>query len=726
MSEPRISVLLPLPLAGPYDYLAPEDAPLAVGQYVVVPLGPREVRGVVWAAPSTTELTEKAEKALKTVIRVLDAPPLTQDVRNFVDWVAAYTLFPQGAVLRMVMRSGAQLTPPKPKTGYVLGKTPPQKTTEIRAKVLAAAGDVPQTAQVLAAAAGCGVGVIKGLADAGALVPVSIDPDPPYPLPDLERPGPRLSPEQNAAAEALKADVVAGGYKTTLIDGVTGSGKTEVYFEAIAAALRKDPTAQVLVLMPEIALTLQFIKRVEARFGVAPTLWHSDAGDAGRRRAWRRVADGGARIVVGARSALFLPFQNLSLIIVDEEHDSSYKQEDGVLYQARDMAVARGARKGFPVILASATPALETMINVTQGRYSAVTLPGRFGGASMPETETIDLRAAPPDKGQWLSPKLIEAVDETLDRGEQAMLFLNRRGYAPLTICRKCGHRLTAPHSDTWLVEHRYENKLVCHHTGFSMPKPKHCPACGAEDSLAACGPGVERVGEEAKARWPDRRVAVFSSDTVQAPGEVKGLLADMAAGRIDILIATQIAAKGHHFPNLTLIGVVDADLGLSGGDLRAGERTYQLLNQVAGRAGRAEKKGRALLQTYQPNHPVMRALISGDRDTFLAQEAEGREMLGFPPYGRLAAVILTGEKEDQVRAAAQTLAKAAPHAKDVEVWGPAPAPIARLRGRTRMRFLVKAARTVNLQAFLTAWRADVKTPSSVRVAVDVDPYSFL
>ncbi|MEL7027950.1 MAG: primosomal protein N' [Pseudomonadota bacterium] len=724
---PRAAVLLPLPVKGAYDYVVPDGMGVGPGDFVTVPLGVREVTGVVWRYPSPTDLDAETSAKLKPILERLPAPPLTAELIDFVDWVAAYALFPPGAVLRMVMRSGRQLTPPRPKTGYVLSGVQPQRLTPARGRVLAAASATnPLTAAELAEAAECGASVVRGLAEAETLRAVEIAADAPYPEPALDGVGPTLSTDQDAAAEKLRAAVASGAYAPVLIDGVTGSGKTEVYFEAAAAALAQDPTAQVLVMLPEIALTLAFLKRVEARFGVRPALWHSDVGDKERGRVWRKVAEGQARLVAGARSALFLPFRNLRLIIVDEEHDAAYKQEDGVVYQARDMAVARAARGRFPIALASATPSLETFVNAETGRYAKATLSARFGGAVMPRTEAVDMRADGPEPGRWLSPKLVDALAATFASRRQSMLFLNRRGYAPLTICRKCGHRMTAPDSDTWLVEHRYENRLVCHHTGYSIPKPDRCPKCGAPDALAPCGPGVERVAEEVRGLFPEARMAVFSSDTVQSPKEAQRLLAAMRAGEIDMLVGTQVVAKGHHFPKLTLVGVVDADLGLQGGDLRAAERTFQLLSQVAGRAGREAEAGRALLQSYRPDHAVMRALVAGDRDAFLAEEIRDRKASGFPPFGRLAAIILSSPNEEALGGFARALAQAAPPAEGVEVWGPAPAPISRLRGRARVRFLVKALRTIHIQAYLRAWTSAVKVPAPVRMTIDVDPYSFL
>ena len=578
----------------------------------------------------------------------------------------------------------------------------------------------------LAAAAEVSSGVIKGLIDDGALEIRLVEPDLAFDAPDPTLPGAALNPSQAAAARELVAMTAAGGFSAALLDGVTGSGKTEVYLEVAAAVLAADPDAQVLVLLPEIALTQAVIARFEQRFGAAPAEWHSGVAPPKRRRVWEAVAQGRCRIVVGARSALFLPFASLRLIVVDEEHDGSYKQEDGFIYQARDLAVARAKIEDAAVILASATPSLETLWNAETGRYRWLKLSARHGAARLPEVDLIDMREAPPEPGRWLSPTLVSAMAEAYGRDEQSLLFLNRRGYAPLVLCRACGERMTAPETDSWLVEHRYTGRLVCHLTGFSMPKPEKCPHCGAADSLASIGPGVERVAEEAKERFPDARIAVFSSDTVFDAEGARTLITAMEDGEIDILVATQAAAKGHNFPNLTLVGVIDADLGLRGGDLRAAERTYQLLAQVSGRAGRRERPGRALLQTYAPEHAVMQALKAQDRDAFLAAEMAEREAAGLPPFGRLAALIVSAADgrvlEDFVRA----LAAAAPNAEGVEVYGPADAPLSLVRGRRRKRFLVRADRTIDLQGFLAAWRARVKIPGALRMTIDVDPYSFL
>ncbi len=716
------TVLLPMPLPEAFDYAVPEGLTLAEGDHVVVPLGKRLVNGVVWRVRDGAG----GNRPLKPVAERLEAPPLSTATRQFVDWTARYLAELPGNVLRSVLRSQGALQPSPIATVYRASGTAPGRLTEARTRVLEAAAAEPLTAAELARRAGVSPGVVKGLADAGALLAEERAVDPPFDAPDPYRDGLALNDGQEAASAQLRRLIAAGGFQAALLDGVTGSGKTEVYFEAIAELLRREPDAQVLVLLPEIALTQAVTARFEVRFGAEPALWHSALGGTGRRRAWREIAAGRARIVAGARSAIFMPFRNLRLIIVDEEHDPTYKQDDGLTYQARDLAVARGKLEGACVILASATPSLESLVNARAGRYAHIRLEARAGTALLPVIETLDLREFPPEPGHWLSEPLVREMAETLSRSEQVLLYLNRRGYAPLVLCRACGHKMKSPDTDRWLVEHRYTGRLICHTTGFSMPKPKACPECGTVDSLTSVGPGVERVAEEAALRFPDAVVEVFSSDTAMGADGVRELVACMERGEIDILVGTQIAAKGHNFPNLTLVGVVDADIGLKGGDLRAGERTYQTLVQVAGRAGRADRPGKAILQTHDPDHEAIAALVAGDRETFLSLETLMREQLGLPPFGRMAALILSGMDEGLLVTTAKAAAAAAPLSDDVKLFGPAEPPLAVVRGRHRRRFLVQAGRNVDVSAFMATWMARFKLPSSIRARVDIEPYSFL
>ena len=715
------SVLLPMPLPEAFDYAEPDDMGLEVGDQVTVPLGPRLLRGVVTALRQALG----GNRPLKPVAERLEEPRLPPGALEFIQWAARYAVDAPGQPLAIALR-GARAPKAKPVRVVDLTGISPARPTPARSRVLDAAAGPPLSPADLARAAGVSSGVVKALIDEGVLTVRLVEAEARFEDPDPSRPGAKLNPSQAAAAAALRAMLAEGGFNVALLDGVTGSGKTEVYLEAAAAVLAADATAQVLILLPEIALTQAVIARVATRFGASPAEWHSDVAPPARRRVWEAVAGGRCRIVVGARSALFQPFTNLALIVVDEEHDASFKQEEGFIYHARDLAVARGKIEEAAVILASATPSLESFRNAETGRYRWLRLTTRHGAATLPDITLIDLRESPPDAGCWLSPPLVKAMGETFARGEQTLLFLNRRGYAPLVLCKACGERLCAPDTDSWLVEHRYSGRLVCHLTGFSMPKPKACPHCGAHDSLVSIGPGVERVEEEARSLFPQARVAVFSSDTVYDAREARRLIEAMADGQIDILVATQAAAKGHNFPSLTLVGVVDADLGLRGGDLRAAERTYQLLAQATGRAGRKDRPGRALLQTWAPEHAVMQALAAQDRDAFVAAEMAEREIAGLPPFGRLAAVIASGLDPAQLEAFVQVMAQAAPNTPGVAVYGPADAPLGLIRGRRRKRFLVRADRAVDLSAYMAAWRARVKPPAAIRLAIDIDPYSFL
>jgi len=721
---PVARILFPIALPEPFDYDVPDGMAVQAGSYVMAPLGKTVRKAVVWEM-AADEVGEGRE--LKAVEHVFDVPPMSQAMRKFIDFTARYTVASPGAVLAMCLRAKGGLQPSPRETIYHLTGTQPDRMTPAREKALDAARALcPAGASAIAGEAGVSNAVVSGLAKAGALEAQRVDIDRPFPAPDGARPGKTLTPEQEAASKTLRAAMAAGGYQPFLLDGVTGSGKTEVYFEAIAQALESDRHAQVLVLLPEIALTQAILDRFTERFGAPPAPWHSGLSEKERRRSWREAAHGRARIVIGARSALFLPYQKLALIIVDEEHDGSYKQGEGVIYHARDLSVMRAKLEGGGVILASATPALETAVNAEAGRYNVLRLAARPGAARLPDVEIVDLKRDAPARGSWLSPKLAEAMRETLERGEQSLLFLNRRGYAPLVICKSCGERLKSPGTDSWLTEHRYTGKLVCHVTGFSMPKPDNCPLCGAADSLMGVGPGVERVAEEARVLLPNAKVEIFSSDTAMGGQATRGIVERMAGGEIDVLVGTQIVAKGHNFPTLTLVGVVDADTGMKGGDLRAGERTYQLLSQVAGRAGRAQRPGRALIQTYMPDNPAMLALAAGDRDGFLAIERENRAMLEMPPFGRLAALIVSAPSAELVDIFCREIGEIAPHGEGIDVYGPAAPPLSVVRGRHRRRFLVQAGKTVNLSAYMATWRKAMKVPSAVRVAVDIDPYAFM
>jgi primosomal protein N' (replication factor Y) len=724
MKRRVVDVLVPVALDQAYSYVVPSGMDVAPGDIVAVPLGPREALGVVWAENENPN--PRLDNRLKDISDKLDVPPLKVELRKFVDWVSNYTLSPRGMVVRMALRMGEHLGPARERVGVRLAGPHPKRMTAARNRVLGVCADgLIRSKGEIAEEAGVSVGVIDGLVDEGALETLVLPPDPVAPAPDPDFAQPEFSPAQQTAADALRATIETGGYAATLLDGVTGSGKTAVYLEAVAETIRRG--RQALILMPEIALTSQVLDRFAERFGVRPAEWHSQLSQRLRQRTWAAVASGEATVTVGARSALFLPYQDLGLIVVDEEHDPAYKQEDGVRYHARDMAVVRASVSGIPIVLASATPSVETEVNARRSRYKKLHLPERFGGQHLPGIEPIDLKREGPPRGRFIAPRLAEAVQTAIARGEQALLFLNRRGFAPLTLCRSCGHRLACPNCDAWLVDHRFRRRLVCHHCGFAMPLPDRCPKCDATESFAPVGPGVERLEHEAAELFPEARILVLSSDLVESMERLREELDDVAEGRFDIVIGTQLVAKGHHFPKLNLVGIVDADLGLSNGDPRAAERTFQLLHQVVGRAGREEGRGIGFLQTHQPEHPVMKALIASDREAFYATEIEMREKTHYPPFGRLASLLISGSDKHATESHARRIAAASPHDEAVRVLGPVEAPLALVRGRYRFRILVKAPRSYDLSAYLREWMERApKKKGNIKLEVDVDPQSFL
>ncbi|MDP1027523.1 primosomal protein N' [Sphingomonas sp. KR1UV-12] len=720
----RARVLILNAALGPLDYRVPHGMAVEPGSIVVAPLGPRQLLGVVWEPEFMPSDAEVGDNRLRPLLAKAEVPPLGASLRRLVEWTAAYYLAPPAAVLRMCLSSTSALEGARSVTEYRATGEVPDRLTPQRAQALERIGDRQGLIRELATTADVSDAVIRGLVKAGALEGVEVDIDSPFPLPDPDHGAPTLSTDQRAAADTLVADVAARAFAPTLLDGVTGSGKTEVYFEAVAAAIRAGQ--QTVVLLPEIALTEPFLKRFHDRFGCEPVAWHSGLRSSQRRRAWRAIASGQALVTVGARSALFLPYHNLGLIVVDEAHETSFKQEDGVHYHARDVAVMRGKFESCPVILASATPAIETRQQVALGRYAEVQLPGRYGPAELPTIEAIDLIATPPERGRWLAPKLVASLRERLERREQSLLFLNRRGYAPLTLCRTCGHRFQCPNCTAWMVEHRLTRRLACHHCGHVMPTPRACPECKAEDSLVACGPGVERIADEVALLFPEAKTAVVTSDTIWSPAKAAEFVGRMEAGDIDIVVGTQLVTKGYHFPNLTLVGVVDADLGLEGGDLRAAERTFQQIRQVSGRAGRGEKPGHVMIQTHSPKAQVMRALVTGDADAFYTAETAARRDAGAPPFGRYAAIIVSSEDRACAHETALLVGRSAPRVEGMAVYGPAPAPLAMLRGRHRYRLLVHARRALDVQDIIRDWLGGLEWSAKARVAVDVDPYSFL
>jgi len=703
-----VQVLLPLPLPT-YDYLAPAD--VAVGDIVKVPFGRRTLYGVVWSKnPSTFA-------KLKSISEKVALPPLPAHMLKFIQWVADYTLYKKGAILKMVM--GVPDTFKPDKSTYQLSENPPViKITETRKKVLDLLQTSPYSKQQIQNKTAVSDAVISGLLKADVIEKNEV-----YSFLTEEAhnyTSVKLSDEQQQAVDNIKEN------KVYLLDGVTGSGKTEVYFEFMSKLFapqhKSETPQQILILLPEIGLSVQWLARFKKRFGFTPYQWHSDISASQKKKIWRSVIKGNIQIIVGTRSALFLPFSNLKAIIIDEEHDGSYKQEEGVIYNARDMAIVRAKLENIPLILVSATPSLETVLNVEKGKYDCLELHNRHADAVLPEIKMVDMTLFKKEK-KFISPTLQMALVDNISKGHQSLLFLNRRGYAPLTLCKECGYRFTCPNCSVWLVMHKNKG-LHCHHCDYSMKIPDKCPECNNDANFTTCGPGVEYIADEVARLLPQARVAIATSDTVDSPEKADALISQIENNEVDIIVGTQMIAKGYHFPDLTIVGIIDADLGLTGGDLRAIEKTYQVLHQVAGRAGRAKHKGKVYLQSYYPEHPVMKALLSYNKDEILKQELEARRESNMPPFSRLAALIISGENETALREFCVKLVRNAPREEGISVIGPAPAPIYRLRNNFRYRVLIRANHTV--QKFMHRWLDGVKPPANIRLKIDVDPYSFL
>ncbi len=719
-----VSVLTAQPIDRFLDYKAPEGGCFNAA-FVEVPLGPRKVIGVVWGEGRGDFDNNK----IRSVRRVLDVPPLREELKTFLEKAADYTLTPLASMLRLATRAPGLGDPPSMRVVYQLSQNPSGKLTDARRCVLEVIknyGGVPFTLGELAELAGVSSSVVKGLAKMGVLVEIQAPKDMPFTWLDPSQAGKTLTDAQSRARELLMVQMESPAFNTTLLRGVTGSGKTEVYLEAVAHCIASGQ--QALVLLPEIALTSEFIVRVEERFGARPAEWHSGVTMTERRRTWKMAAQGGLQLVVGARSALFLPFRALGLIVVDEEHDSSYKQEDGVLYNARDMAVLRASIAGAKTVLSSATPSLESWTNAQMGKYAKIELTERVGLAQMPQLKAIDMRVQELPANRWVSPVLQDEIATRISKGEQSLLFLNRRGYAPIKLCRACGEQLGCQSCDARLVEHRFQKRLICHQCGETSQIPEVCPACGKENSLAVVGPGVERLSEEASLAFPGARVVTLSSDVFGSARAMKQQIETIAMGGADIIVGTQLVAKGHNFPNLTLVGVIDTDIGLQGSDLRAAERAFQLVRQVAGRAGRAEKPGLALIQTHQPEHPVIKAILSGDDNRFWTAEAGARQLVGAPPFGRLAGVLISAPQAEDAFSVGNELARNGTPLLQIgaKIYGPAVAPIARIRGRHRVRMLIKAEKTAPLQKAIRQWLRPLKLANDVRLSIDIDPQSFL
>ena len=711
-----ISVALPFNVASIFHYS--HSHAIEPGTYVRVPLGNKTVTAITWEdVPCDLELSK-----LKPITACFDLPIMQPSLRRTLEKTALYNCASLGNCLKLALPCPTIDQKKKTIVQYVTSPTIGKNVTLTpkRQKILTICSDdtLPRTRADLIEA-GCSIAVINSLVAAGALMKQDVSYD--YSRNHKLRPKPPIFTEKQQVALQRIAQEMTTASPRIVLDGATGSGKTEIYFQQVEAVLQAG--RQALILLPEIALSLQIIKRAAARFGIEPTLWHSSMTPAARQQALLHIIHGGASLIIGARSALFLPYKDLALIVVDEAHDASYKQDDGVMYHGRDMAVLRATQEQIPIILATATPSCETVENINNGRYSCITLERRRTQAELPLIHLVAMQQETLPKHHFVSRTVIDAVKTTLDMGKQSLLFLNRRGYAPLMLCRTCGYHHQCPHCSSWLVYHESRNMMQCHHCGFHDGVPTACPECQAtKDHLILCGPGVERVYAEVKQHFSDARIEVLSGDT---KGLAK-LMTAMQRGDIDIAIGTQLLAKGHHFPHLETVGIIDADAGLAGSDMRAAEKSYQLLHQLAGRAGREKTRGNVYMQTYQSEHPMMQALQHWDRDTFITTELENRKQALMPPYGRLAALIIEGKDERLAANIASHLHQHKPQYHDVLVLGPAPAPMYKLRNKYRHRFLVRAPKAVDVQRIMLNWKALVRVPNSITVKIDIDPINFM
>ena len=717
-----VPVVLPVAINQAYSYQVPTGAVVEPGTIVLVPLGPREVIGAVWDGEVDGNIDPKK---IKPILHIYSVPPINSETRRFIEWVANWNLAELGMVLRMVLRVPNALEPPRPIKGVRFTGDIPEKMTSARSRVIEIAKDgFSFTKSDLSNMAGVTTSVVNGLVRQGVLEIVDLPQSTESTKLSSSFSGPKLTSEQQAIADHL-VSAVSNGYSVTLLDGVTGSGKTEVFFEAVAEVIRLGK--QALILVPEISLTTQYLDRFEQRFKLRPLEWHSNISTKKRENTWRQIINDNGTVVVGARSALFLPFSNLGLIVVDEEHDSSFKQAEMVPYSARDMSVVRGQIGDFPVVLSSATPSIESRVNADQMRYKHTVLPNRVSGTELPEIQTIDMRAEGPERGHWLAPRLVDEISKSLNNKTQSLLFLNRRGYAPLILCKKCGFRYQCKDCSSWLVEHRFRQLLICHHCGYQRRVPTVCEKCEATESLIACGPGIERVAEEVEEIFPDAQTLILSSDLGGGIERMRREIKLIENGEVDIVIGTQIVAKGMNFPQMMLVGVVDADLGLSHGDLRAAEKTYQLLSQVTGRAGRLQGKGIGMIQTYAPEHPVISAMLTGDSEAFYQAEISMRKNSNLPPFSRLAGIIVSAPERSIAENYARIVAQKAPKSSSVVVLGPVEAPLAMIRGRYRFRLLVQVSKVFDLQNYLRRWlKLLPKTTGGVKMQTDIDPISFV
>lgn len=719
---------MPTPLYGLFDYLPPAgDSSLPQpGVRVQVPFGRGHKVGILLALQTESDIEPKR---LKRVQQVIDHTPLLPpDILDLARWAAGYYHHPLGEVLSaclpVALRQGrAASAPGEPGLRCTIaGQTASEtqrKRSPAQAQVLDLLNQHPAgLSRTALRLAGCSPQAVRAALQRGWLEAIEMEPQPT--AASLPEPGPPLNAAQQAAVTTLQAG--AGRYGCFLLAGVTGSGKTEVYLEAIRNTLSAQ--RQVLVLVPEIALTPQLLARFRQRLGIEPLLLHSGLSDGERLTAWLAARAGRAEVVIGTRSAAWVPLPRAGLFIVDEEHDASLKQQEGLRYSARDLLIWRAHQNNIPILLGSATPALESLYNAQQGRYQLLELPSRAGAAKPPRLALLDVRNQRLDEG--LSPALIAGMQRHLAQGNQVLLFLNRRGYAPSLLCHACGWVAACRRCDTHMTLHLAQQALRCHHCGSQHRIPQQCPHCGCAD-LRAIGAGTERVEQALQRHFEAVTTVRIDRDNTRRKGRLESLLAQATAGHARILLGTQMLAKGHHFPQVTLVGILDADQGLFSADFRASERLAQQVLQVAGRAGRAQQPGEVLIQTHHPEHPLLQQLIHAGYAAFAAAALDERRAARLPPFSNLALVRAEANQTPAPEAflTAALACLPAQLTTGIDIWGPVAAPMPRRAGRYRAQLLLLARDRRRLQALLQAWVPQVaalKAARRVRWSLDVDP----
>ena len=664
MKQKIINILLPLPFNQTFQYLCNEEEKVELGDFVLVPFKDKIVTGCIWENKSKLK-KQLPKKKIRNIEKKLNFSPLNKQNRDFIDWVSNYTMNNLGSTLKLCL-SIKQIFKKK-------------KIEKIKEQFL-----------------------------------------------NLPSNKPLLTKEQSNAKKYIFQKIDNKKFSTVVIDGVAGSGKTEVYFEAINKCLMEKK--QVLVLLPEISMTTQWFDRFKKKFKTNPLLWHSDIKGSEKIKIWKSILEDNVNIVVGARSSLFLPFKNLGLIIIDEEHDQSFKQEEGIIYNARDMAVVRAKISNIPIILCSATLSIETKLNVLERKYDVVKLKQAYGEAGLPEVKIIDLGKNPPEKGMWLTDEVHRELKKTIEFGNQALFFLNRRGFAPYVFCNSCYKKILCPNCDVGLVFHKKIDNLICHHCGYKSlleNNKKICKESEKKCDLFLYGPGVEKIYEEIKNKNKNLNIEILTSDVMQKKGKGETILRKFEREEINVIIGTQILAKGHHFPKLTLVVIVDADFGFIGGDLRAAEKTFQLLTQVSGRSGRSRLSGKVLIQSTMADNPILKKIKRFDLNGFFLEELNIRKESGLPPFKKLCSLMLISKNEKKLNDFCRKMKVNIEPSNEFEVLGPAPPFISYIRGKYRKRFIIRCSRNKNIQQFVSIWLKKLQIPFDLKIAVDIDPYNF-